>query len=323
MRYRLSVNRASLIAIVAMIVTGLAGCKPTTPSQYIQPDEIEDILVEYHIARAIAQQNINFDGQKYDQALYWNSILKKHGITQADFDSSMVFYYTHADRFDKIYNRVTARLEDNAMMLGATEGEIGKYATLNTSGDTANIWTGSSSQVMMTMSPYNRYEFSVAVDSLFKEGDTFLMQFMSDFVYQSGGKDGFLYVAVEYPDTVVTKFTSFSYSGLCQLSINSKVKSRPKAVKGYFHLGGAFDPSTTLRLLLIDNIQLIRFHKKSEEPKPGEADSSSPDSLTQRQFVAAGGSGVFEEQSVESLPSTRGNRPHRVVERIDSVKARK
>jgi hypothetical protein len=28
-------------------------CKPGTPSQYIQPDEMEDILVEYYMAKAM------------------------------------------------------------------------------------------------------------------------------------------------------------------------------------------------------------------------------------------------------------------------------
>ena len=303
-------------------MASLVGCKPTTPSKYIQPDEIEDILVEYHIARAMAVTEGNYDKQNYNQALYWNSVLKKHGITQAEFDSSMVYYYRYADRFDNIYNNVTARLEDNAMMLGASEGEIGRYASLNANGDTANIWTDAPSLVMMPMAPLNHYEFNVNTDSVFREGDTFLIQFMTDFGYQSGGKDGFLYTAVEYPDTTIVKFMSFSYSGLCQLRLENKVKTCPKAVKGYLHLGGASDPSTTMRLLLIDNIQLIRFHKKSEEPKQSATDSSSSSTAAQRTSVETDSSGDTFGQSVEALPVTRGNRSHRMVERIDSVKAR-
>ena len=32
------------------IVMALVGCKPGVPNQYIQPDDMEDILYDYHIA---------------------------------------------------------------------------------------------------------------------------------------------------------------------------------------------------------------------------------------------------------------------------------
>ena len=59
---------------------------------------------------------------------------------KAEFDSSLVYYYKRADRFVDIYTKVSERLEEQALLLGATEGEIGKYASLNATGDTANIW---------------------------------------------------------------------------------------------------------------------------------------------------------------------------------------
>ena len=46
-------NRSLLI--VVGIVLWLVGCKPGTPSEYIQPDEMEDILVDYHMAKAMAE----------------------------------------------------------------------------------------------------------------------------------------------------------------------------------------------------------------------------------------------------------------------------
>ena len=39
------------IALLLMVI----GCKPTVPSEYIQPDDMEDILYDYHLAEAMAK----------------------------------------------------------------------------------------------------------------------------------------------------------------------------------------------------------------------------------------------------------------------------
>ena len=56
------------------VLAFMLGCKPSTPSQYIQPDEIVDILVDYHLSRAMAQIQPNYDEQNYCRALYWNAV---------------------------------------------------------------------------------------------------------------------------------------------------------------------------------------------------------------------------------------------------------
>ena len=61
----------------------------------------EDILVDYYMAKALAQQgSVPYSEREYRTALYLEAVLKKHGVTQELFDSSLVYYYSRADRFD-------------------------------------------------------------------------------------------------------------------------------------------------------------------------------------------------------------------------------
>ncbi len=283
---------------------------------------MEDILVDYHLAKAVAQVDGNYDELSYRQSLYFQAILQKHGVTQAEFDSSLVYYYTRADRFASVYRRVVDRLQDQAVVLGASEGEIGRYATLNAFGDTANIWSGYSSILLIPTPPYHRSEFMITGDSLFRKGDTFLLQFMSDFVYQSGTKDGLVYLVVEYPDTVVVRQSRFTFSGLNQIRMDNPPDNCPKSVKGYFYVGGTHDHSTILRMAFLNNIQLIRFHKKNEEPAATASDSIASDSIAGRAVDVTVGSGDSVGRGRKMLRLGKGDSPNRVVERIDSVKTR-
>ena len=55
-----------------------------------------------------------YDG--YKRVLYIESVFKKHGITQAEFDSSMVWFTRNPEVLTKIYEKVNARLKRSGML---------------------------------------------------------------------------------------------------------------------------------------------------------------------------------------------------------------
>ncbi len=297
------------------VLTIMVGCKPGTPSEYIQPDDMEDILVEYHMAKAMAgQYDGSYEERNYQQALYIEAVLRKHGVTQEQFDSSLVYYYRRADRFDKLYQNVADRLEEQALSLGATEGEIGKFASLTATGDTANIWADRSRYAMMPVPPYNRWSFEVTVDTTFHKGDSFLMQFMSDFMFQDGMRSCTLNMAVTYDnDTTISKNIVFSYAGLTQLRIPAFENHAVKRLRGYFYLAGGSDRTTTTRLLFLDNIQLIRFH--SEQYEENQKDSIESDSIGGQLRLDSVRSRDFQRGGSEMVSLDSGIAQHGMVSR--------
>ena len=81
-------NKVSHIIYMVAAVLLFASCKPEVPSKYIQPDDMEDLIYDYHIAQGVAaQQDGNAD---YNRRMVFEVVLKDHGVTQAEFDSSLV-----------------------------------------------------------------------------------------------------------------------------------------------------------------------------------------------------------------------------------------
>lgn len=252
-----------------LVLFSLLACKPSVPSDYIQPGEMEDILYDYHVGKAIAQlEDANREQREYDQVLYLNAVLRKHGVTKADFDSSLVYYYTRADRFEDIYKKVAKRLGDEALNLGASEGEVSRFATLNATGDTANVWEGNSSVLLMPYPPYHRMSFHQKADTTYRKGDSFMLSMMVDFIYQTGSKDGIACLNIRYDnDSIVSRVNHVTVSGLSQLRItNNDTIHAVKDIYGYLYLGRGNDDSSTLKLMFIRNIQLVRFRKQGLEP---------------------------------------------------------
>lgn len=274
-------HRISLHKLLAMIVIAamtLTGCKPQVPSEYIQPDDMADILYDYYVMKSLASQG---DNSEYNRNLYYLGVLKKHSVSEAEFDSSLVYYYSHAERLAKVYETVSKRLQSEATKLGASVGGIGQYANLTSTGDTANIWKDATCAMLMPAPPYNRIDFIIRADSTFRRGDSFMLNIMANFMFQSGNKDGIMCAKVSYAgsDSTAVYYANVNVSGLARLQIPGNNDADIKEIEGFFYLGQGGDESYTRKILFIDGIQLIRFHRKQED-LPQQNDTIAADTAT-------------------------------------------
>lgn len=229
---------------------------------------MEDILYDYHIGQSIAQMEDGATTEKrnFDRMVNMAAVLKKHGVTQAEFDSSLVYYYTRADRFRMMYKDVAERLSNEALKLGASDGEVERYATYSLNGDTADIWEGNRSALLLPYATQNRMNFSQKADTTYHKGDDFMLNILVDFMYQTGSKDAVACLAVKLDnDSIVTRVNHVSVSGVNQIRINIADSISAKEIYGYLYLGKGNDQSSTLKLMFVKDIQLIRFHKPKEQ----------------------------------------------------------
>lgn len=253
------------------------GCKPGVPSKYIQPNEMEEILYDYHLAGAMARNNMGDGKTEYAYRL---ATLKKHGVDQAKFDSSMVYYMQNTNMLHGIYQRLSKRLEAEELALGGTAAN---YDRLASKGDTTNVWNGDRSVVLTSQVPYNIYSFSVKPDTSFHKGDRFLLEFDTQFIFQEGNRDAVAVLAMTLAnDSVVAQTIHISAPSHFTLQLNDDERLGIKRITGYFLLnnekpfGGM---QTTLRLLPIYNIRLIKMRtttskQPKELPDPNKIDSA-------------------------------------------------
>lgn len=100
--------KRTYIYICLLAVLSIAGCRPRN---VLSSREMRAVLHDLHRADAVLQVAGYNYGNDEALAKYYQTVLDKHGVTQAQFDSSLVWYTDHPQRFDKIYPRVVASLE--------------------------------------------------------------------------------------------------------------------------------------------------------------------------------------------------------------------
>lgn len=272
-----------LVAVMALLFC-VSSCKPSLPSGVLPKGKMTDILYDYHLALAMAHMDDN--GDKGQSLAYREAVLRKHDVTSAEFDSSMVYYMRHTELLEDVYKDLTDRYNNEITAMGGSAKEGGEFANLSATGDTANVWNLATSMVFMPVQPFNSTSFDIKVDSTFHKGDRLMLDFDAQFIYQDGMRNGVAMLAVQFGnDSIAQRTIMIQSTQHYSVELSDADSLGIKSVKGYFMLmnddnGTGVSSQTTLKLMFLEHIKLIRMHPQKPVAAPaGSSSSASSDSL--------------------------------------------
>lgn len=288
-----------LVAVMALLFC-VSSCKPSLPSGVLSKGKMTDILYDYHLALAMAHMDDN--GDKGQSLAYREAVLRKHDVTSAEFDSSMVYYMRHTELLEDVYKDLTDRYNNEITAMGGSAKEGGEFANLSATGDTANVWNLATSMVFMPVKPFNSTSFDIKVDSTFHKGDRLMLDFDAQFIYQDGMRNGVAMLAVQFGnDSIAQRTIMIQSTQHYSVELSDADSLGIKSVKGYFMLmnddnGTGVSSQTTLKLMFLEHIKLIRMHPQKPMAAPsGSSPSASSDSL--------------RKDSASSASSSSGEKP--------------
>lgn len=288
-----------LVAVMALLFC-VSSCKPSLPGGVLSKGKMTDILYDYHLALAMAHMDDN--GDKGQSLAYREAVLRKHDVTSAEFDSSMVYYMRHTELLEDVYKDLTDRYNNEITAMGGSAKEGGEFANLSATGDTANVWNLATSMVFMPVQPFNSTSFDIKVDSTFHKGDRLMLDFDAQFIYQDGMRNGVAMLAVQFGnDSIAQRTIMIQSTQHYSVELSDADSLGIKSVKGYFMLmnddnGTGVSSQTTLKLMFLEHIKLIRMHPQKPVAAPaGSSSSVSSDSL--------------RKDSASSASSSSGEKP--------------
>ena len=288
-----------LVAVMALLFC-VSSCKPSLPSGVLSKGKMTDILYDYHLALAMAHMDDN--GDKGQSLAYREAVLRKHDVTSAEFDSSMVYYMRHTELLEDVYKDLTDRYNNEITAMGGSASAGGEFANLSATGDTANVWNLATSMVFMPVKPFNSTSFDIKVDSTFHKGDRLMLDFDAQFIYQDGMRNGVAMLAVQFGnDSIAQRTIMIQSTQHYSVELSDADSLGIKSVKGYFMLmnddnGTGVSSQSTLKLMFLEHIKLIRMHPQKPMAAPsGSSPSASSDSL--------------RKDSASSASSSSGEKP--------------
>ncbi len=278
-------NRIQWYSVI-LLAFCLTACQVKRPKTVLPDAKMENLLYDYHIAKAMGEE-VTYN-ESYKRVLYIESVFKKYGITQADFDSSMVWYARNPETLTKIYEKVNLRLKaerDGINHLIALRDNKPKESL---PGDSIDVWIWQHIYQLTGMPLDNKLTFTLPSDTNFYDRDT--LRWSVRFRFHNGVPDSIhaplmaMQILYEKNDSVVSAIQKIKNAGIETISLSADTLGKIKEVRGFIY----YPMQTSQQPLLADRISLMRYHATDSlviAPKDSlqqAADSIGKDSIKKK-----------------------------------------
>lgn len=249
-----------VLLILPLVAVLLASCRDGKPDGVLSAEDMEDLLVDYHLAEAMAEQQAG--DREENTYLMVEAVLRKHDVTHQELDSSLVYWCRNSEKFKDIYLNVYQRLDAMAQDQGVEHQEKNMYSDLKTEGDTANVWTLRPYAVVLPNELDNIYSFTLDPDTTYHPGDNLMWAFESMFLSSYGADEAYALMQVTYDNDSISGVSQcFRGNGPHELRFVCPEKystHRIKNISGNIYLPVCKDGFACLAL---SNFVMVRYHR--------------------------------------------------------------
>ena len=247
-----------IILVGASLMTG---CGNSMPKEVIPPAKMEKVLYDYHLALGISSRLPS--SEDYKKQAFKNYLFKKHDITSAQFDSSMVWYTRNSYELSKIYQNLDKRFSREKTKLTSMLQE--RHIDITTQpGDTVNIWNYYPVYWLTDAPMNNKFTFSMNADTNFWVKDAFAWNADITFLNASRVTMG---LNIRYQnDSVTGKTIAMTQPGSHTLYVPADSLNEIKDINGFIYVDK--DSVHQTPNVLISNISLIKYHQSKDKTAP-------------------------------------------------------
>ncbi len=237
----------------------LASCS-RAPGGVLSTSEMADLIVDIQLADAYIDNHPTDFEDDSSKLVLKQSIFKKHGITQQDYDSSLVWYAHNMEDYMRAYNQAIEKLQARHEKLNkgekegivptnmTVEGPIKKgpkhlaesrergsihpkrYLSTDTKGDSADLWQGS--RYYMLTSGFRRgfITFELTPDANKQPGDRYQLAYK----LTRGGNEFKVSLNVDYTDGSTSQMSRGTNSdGWVTVDVQSDTARQVRRIYGY------------------------------------------------------------------------------------------
>ncbi len=284
-----------------VLVSALVSCSVDVPVDVISPSKMERILYDYHRAQGMADAAEGNAAADSRYALV-QQVFRKYGITEAEFDSSMVWYSGHSNYLVKMYKNIDDRLQREFSMLGM-DATDDIYANLTAYGDTAVVWR-STNVCMRGVERQNIVSYNIIPDSTFMPGDTYALRFKSRFLMEEGSREGYALLMARYTnDSLASATTRIGGDMETNIQIARSAltdTAQLSQLQVVFYFPYDEGKQDKFRLWMVSSPMLIRFHHPELVAREAQ-DEELPDTIDALADTLAADSGRKERLTPQQL----------------------
>lgn len=244
------------IVFVTGILLVFAACG--RPKGVLNQHDMVNVLTDLHkldgslLAKGITYNEFDKKSECYA------SVLKKYDITQAEFDSSLIWYSKNSKNFDRVYEQVIVQL--TALQSDINHGKYHFVDSVELAKIKYNIWSKRTKYVLTKDSTRTHLNFEIP-DQNFMLGDEYILRFIQRISPEDSCDDQRIKFQINYANGRVRGVMKTAYNdGITRryyLRILSTHASKIKSISGELLGSSAYKGKLNV---LVDSISLTRVY---------------------------------------------------------------
>ncbi|MDO4320480.1 MAG: DUF4296 domain-containing protein [Bacteroidales bacterium] len=247
----------TVVAAAVAVIAACVGCN-RVPSHVIEPERMARLMADMRMADAVITLNPGDYRSDSSRVILKRAVFDRNGVTQADFDTSLIWYGHNIDRYQEINDRTIEILEGRLADIGAAGGTGN---ALSVAGDSVDVWPGAMSYVISRRSPSDFITFGMESDRNWEQGDVYTWSFKFA-TMPASARWG---ISAEYDDGSVETLTSMITVGG---SVRQTISFLTDSTRSARYIGGwLYVEPDGHRPVFIDSVSLTRGrldgHKQS------------------------------------------------------------
>lgn len=245
---------------VALWAVGiLTSCEVKRPKEVLDDATMEAVLHDYHIAKVMADELTG--NETYRRVLYRDGVFCKHGITEAQFDSSMVWFARHPEIIAKLYEKVNKRLKSERDAVNHLIAIRDNQPKSLPSGDSVEVWRGITPLWLTGRPLANRLLLELTTDTTFHLRDSLTWRVHAVYRGKETGDSlsrAVMALSLRFKnDSVVSVWQPMTDTCVHALALAADSAWEIKSVHGSIYM-----PSQVRqRVLRVDTASLMRYHR--------------------------------------------------------------
>ncbi len=268
------------ISLLLLLALSVFACG-RTPGGVISTSKMADLIVDLQLAEAYIESHGAEFGNDSTKLVLKQSIFKKHGISQQEYDSSLVWYAHNMEEYNRAYDKAVKKLKNRYDKLDVTgnegpsemiaegvpqgapthnpvprnAGPAGPHAkkfNTDAKADTFDMWQGRRDYVLTQGARRGFITFDLPPDACKQSGDRYQLAYR----LARCGNEFKVGLAVDYTDGATSQITRGTNSdGWVMVDLQSDTARQVRRIYGYVSYN--MKPG---HVAVVDSLMLLRTH---------------------------------------------------------------
>ena len=250
-------NRLSIYCLITIICI-TASCS-RVPKHIISERKMRVVLYDMQLAEAFVEKMPESFPTSDDRMTVYEAVFAKHQITQAEYDSSLIWYGKHMDLYMGIYRLVLKDI--NANLTAYTAVKPDPISGDVSDSDTVDIWIFDRSHVFKPERVFNTLRFDIFPHNAYSSGSSYVFQLSVWGIPPLLKNKPKIHLSALQADTIISINKEITGDGYYEAVVRTIDSLDVKRIYGYIYLN---ESDAAFHRIYLNDIRLMKY-KKNEQ----------------------------------------------------------